>query len=116
MSVKGYWVIAADVSDADAYRAYTAAHPEALTKYGARFIGRGSAADAAEGTARSRMAIIEFPTHAAAVACYHSPEYQRARALRADASRTDIVILAGYEGPQPEDMLKTPKAHSGGEP
>ena len=39
--------------------------------------------------------------YAAAVACYRSPEYTEAKMLRASASAGDIIILEGYDGPQP---------------
>ena len=36
-----------------------------------------------------------------AVACYHSPEYQALVKARAPHSQGDIVIIEGYDGPQP---------------
>jgi uncharacterized protein (DUF1330 family) len=47
--------------------------------------------------------VIEFPDYASALACYHSPEYQRAVALRVGNSAADIVVAEGYDGPQPSD-------------
>jgi hypothetical protein len=37
----------------------------------------------------------------AALACYHSPEYQHAISLRAPHSAADLIIIEGYDGPQP---------------
>jgi len=54
-----------------------------------------------EGTARSRNTILEFPGYQAAVACWHSPEYQMVKALRENAGRVDITIVEGYNGLQP---------------
>jgi uncharacterized protein (DUF1330 family) len=45
--------------------------------------------------------IIEFPDYDTALACYRSPEYSAAKKLRASASQGDIVVLEGYDGPQP---------------
>ena len=98
---KGYWVVFADVSDPEGYKAYAAENATAFRKYGARFLVRGGATEAAEGKPRSRVVVIEFPTYAAAVACYRSPEYARAMALRAGKAVLDIAITEGYEGPQP---------------
>ena len=42
---------------------------------GARFLVRGGAGEAVEGKFRGRVVVIEFPDHAAALACYRSPEY-----------------------------------------
>ena len=100
---KGYWVAFADVTDPEGYKAYVAANAVAFRKYGARFLVRGGKAELAEGHPRSRAVVIEFPSHAAAVACYHSPEYKQAMAQRAGKSVVDLSIVEGYDGTQPGD-------------
>ena len=45
--------------------------------------------------------VLEFPSYQAALDCYRSPEYQKAIALRQPVSVGDVVIIEGYEGPQP---------------
>lgn len=50
---------------------------------------------------RSRCVIREFPDYAAALACYRSDDYQRARPLRLPHSTCDFVIIEGYDDPQP---------------
>jgi uncharacterized protein (DUF1330 family) len=45
--------------------------------------------------------IIEFPDYAAARACFHSPEYQANIKVREPHAAADIVIVEGYDGPQP---------------
>jgi uncharacterized protein (DUF1330 family) len=47
--------------------------------------------------------VIEFPSYEAALACYRSPEYQRNIAVRQPHSIADIVVIEGYDGPQPSD-------------
>jgi uncharacterized protein (DUF1330 family) len=98
---KGYWVARVDVSDADAYQKYVQANAAAFSKYGARFIVRGGAFEVPEGTSRSRNVVIEFPDYQTALDCYRSPEYQHAMSFRTQASEGDIVIVEGYDGPQP---------------
>lgn len=98
---KGYWIARVDVTDPDAYRRYTDANGPAFAKFGARFLVRAGAFEAVEGTARSRNVVIEFPSYEQAVACWNSPEYVAARALRLDAGTADVVVIEGYEGPQP---------------
>lgn len=98
---KGYWIGRVDVHDDDAYKAYVAANAEAFAKYGARFLIRGGAFELVEGAARARNVVIEFPSYQAALDCYHSPEYAAAKALREPASEGDILIIEGYDGPQP---------------
>jgi uncharacterized protein (DUF1330 family) len=99
---KGYWIAHVDVSDPEAYKAYVAANAEPLRKFGARFIVRGSQQfETPEGTSRARNIVLEFPSYQAALDCYNSPEYQRAVALRKPASTADLVIVEGYDEPQP---------------
>ncbi len=74
---------------------------EAFRKFGARFLARGGRFEVPEGKTRSRNVVIEFPSYQAAVDCWHSPEYQRALALRRDLATADLVVVEGYEGPQP---------------
>ena len=56
-----------------------------------------------EGASRSRNVVIEFPSYEAALACYRSPEYQRNIAVPKPHSVADIVVIEGYDGPQPGD-------------
>lgn len=98
---KGFWVAFADVTDPEGYKAYIAANAVAFAKYGARFLVRGGPFEAPEGKPRARTVVIEFPTYEAALACYRSPEYAAAIALRQGKSVMDLVIVEGYDGPQP---------------
>ena len=47
--------------------------------------------------------MIEFPDYETAVACYNSPEYQAEHQNAAAARSADIIIVEGYDGPQPDD-------------
>ena len=98
---KGYWIARVDVSDPEAYKQYGAANAAAFAKYGARFLVRGGAYRVAEGGARARNVVIEFPSDEAALECWDSPEYQAAKAERDGHAVADIIIIEGYEGPQP---------------
>lgn len=98
---KGYWVAFADVHDPQGYEAYRRANAAAFAKYGARFLVRGGRFEAPEGTPRSRVVVIEFPSYEAALACYRSEEYQAAMAHRAGKSTMDLAIVEGWDGPQP---------------
>ena len=99
--MKGYWIGRVDVSNPDAYQNYVKANAVPFAKYGARFLVRGGAYRVAEGEARARNVVIEFPSHEAALACWDSPEYQAAKAERDGHAVADIIIIEGYEGPQP---------------
>jgi uncharacterized protein (DUF1330 family) len=98
---KGYWIARVDVSDPEQYKAYVAANAEAFKKFGARFLVRAGRFENPEGSSRSRNVVIEFPSYQAALDCWHSPEYQAAVKLRLPASVGDVVIIEGYDGPQP---------------
>lgn len=98
---KGYWIGRVDVSDPTQYQAYVRANAAVFAAFGARFLVRGGAFEAVEGEGRSRNVVIEFPSVAAARACWHSEGYQAARRLRQAASVIDLIIIEGYEGPQP---------------
>ena len=56
---------------------------------------------AVEGQSRSRNVVIEFPDYAAALACYNSPEYQANIKLRQPHSIAELIVIEGYDGPQP---------------
>lgn len=93
---KGYWIANNLVTDPVAYEAYKAANAAPFAKHGARFLVRGGAQAVREGTANPRTVVIEFPSLQAAQACYDSPEYQAAIALRAPASSGTLIIVEGY--------------------
>ncbi|TCO70864.1 DUF1330 domain-containing protein [Rhodovulum euryhalinum] len=95
---KGYWVAHVDVRDPQAYERYKAANAAPFAEYGARFLVRGGAQQVREGAAKTRTVVIEFPSLEAAIACYESPAYQAAKALRDPVSEGDLVIVAGYDG------------------
>ena len=94
---KGYWVAHVDVTDPDIYAKYRDANAAPFAKYGARFLVRGGAQQVREGVARARTVVIEFPTIEAARACFDSPEYQAAKAIRDPVSAADLVIIEGWE-------------------
>jgi uncharacterized protein (DUF1330 family) len=98
---KGYWIVRVDITNQDQYKTYVAANAEPFKKYGARFLVRSGRYESVEGTSRARNVVIEFPSYQAALDCWKSPEYERAMKLRLDVSTADLVIIEGYEGPQP---------------
>ncbi len=98
---KGYWVARVDVHDAEAYKEYVAANGAAFAKFGARFVVRGGQFQNPVGTSRSRNVVIEFPSYEAALACWSSPEYKSAKAKQEGGAVADIIIIEGYDGPQP---------------
>ena len=98
---KGYWIVRVDIADAEQYKKYIAANARPLAAYGARFLVRGAPFKNVEGSSRGRNAVIEFPSYQAALDCYHSDEYQAAIKLRSGVATADLIIIEGYDGPQP---------------
>jgi len=98
---KGYWIARVDVKNEEAYKPYTAANPAIFKKYGGRFLVRGGKFDVTEGSSRARNVVIEFPDYAAALACYRSPEYQENIKVRLPHSTIELIVIEGYDGPQP---------------
>ena len=98
---KGYWIARVDVSNDEGYKPYAAANAAIFKKFGGRFVVRGGRFEAPEGKARARNVVVEFPDYASAQACYHSPEYQDNLKIRLPHSVIDLLIIEGYDGPQP---------------
>ena len=98
---KGYWIVRVDITDQEQYKLYMAANAAPFKEYGARFLVRGGRFENPEGTSRTRNAVIEFPTYEAALECWKSPAYQEAIKLRQSVSILDLVVIEGYDGPQP---------------
>ena len=98
---KGYWIARVDVSDVERYQAYIEANAKPFRMFGARFLVRAGRYENPEGSSRPRNIVLEFPTYQAALDCWKSPEYQEALKLRVPVSTIDLVIIEGYEGPQP---------------
>lgn len=95
MTAKGYWIAAVTPRAAGRYADYQAAAEPAYRRFGARFVVRGGDAEVMEGAFRPRLVVVEFPSLAAARACYESAEYAAARAIRAEIADTDLAIVEG---------------------
>ncbi len=95
---KGYWIVGVDVTDPQGYQEYVAANAAAFRKYDARFIVRGGRFEAPEGKPRSRNVVLEFKDYETALACYHSPEYAAAKALRDGRAEANLIIIEGHDG------------------
>ena len=101
MAAKGYWIARVDVHNAEGYKEYVAQNGAVFAKYGGKFLVRGGRHVAREGSSRTRNVVIEFKDYETAIACYDSPEYVRLLALRSSHAESDLVIIEGYDGPQP---------------
>ena len=98
---KGYWIGRIDVSNEDGYKPYAAANPAIFKKFGGKFVVRAGRFESVEGGNRSRNVVIEFPSYADGMACYKSPEYQANINVRKPHAIVDLIVIEGYDGPQP---------------
>jgi uncharacterized protein (DUF1330 family) len=92
---KAYWIVHVSVHDPQRYPEYLTAALPVFEKFGANFVVRGGKYDVMEGNERERNFVIEFKDRAAAMACYQSPEYQAAIAIRQKYSDADLIIIDG---------------------
>ena len=100
---KGYWIGRVDVSSDEGYKPYAVANGPIFKKWGGRFVVRAGKFTTVEGQSRTRNVVIEFPDYETAIACYNSPEYQANIKVRQPHSVADLIIIEGYDGPQPSD-------------
>jgi uncharacterized protein (DUF1330 family) len=98
---KGYWIVHLDVSDPEVYGGYIKANAEPLGRFGAKFLVRGGKHEVVEGKGRARHVVIEFESYQKALDCFRDAKYQAAKAIRDPVSEGEIVIIEGYDGPQP---------------
>jgi len=112
--MKGYWFVHLDVHNPEPYKAYVAANHAPFRKFGARYLVRIGRFEIPEGRNRARHVVLEFPSFQSAHDCWHASEYQEAMKLRTPHSTADLVIVEGYEGPQPDSAVAW--ASAGSEP
>ena len=100
---KGYWIARVDVHNDEGYKLYAANNPDIFKKFCGRFVVRAGKFTTVEGASRTRTVVIEFPDYQTAIGCYNSPEYQANIKVRQPHSIADLIIIEGYDGPQPAD-------------
>ncbi|HEY5598911.1 MAG TPA: DUF1330 domain-containing protein [Kiloniellales bacterium] len=94
----GYLVAHIEITDADAFKAYRAAVPAVIAKFGGRYLVRGGETEVREGEwPASRLVIVAFDSVDQARRFYESPEYQEILPLRLNASRGTLAIVDGIE-------------------
>ena len=92
---KGYWIAHITVTHADAYNEYVRLDTPIVERFGGRFLVRGGQAKVPEAAMFERHVVIEFPDFPTALACYDSPDYQQAAAIRRENSDSQIVLVEG---------------------
>jgi uncharacterized protein (DUF1330 family) len=92
-----YMIVRVEISDWEKYREYMRHTPRIIAEHGGRFIVRGGESVTLEGApSAQRLVVVEFPSLDQAKAFYDSPDYRRARAIRAGGGEAEIVAVEGY--------------------
>jgi uncharacterized protein (DUF1330 family) len=91
-----YWIARSRIIDPVEYKKYTDLVPEIIARHGGRVLARGGRFEIMEGPEKfHRFVVIEFPTFEDGVACFKSPEYDKAAAFRrAGAGEVETVMVA----------------------
>ena len=92
-----YWVARSKINDPIEYKKYTDLVPGIIAKFGGKVLARGGRHQIMEGPAKfHRFIVIEFPTFEQGVACFTSPEYDRAAAFRRNgAGEVETIMVEG---------------------
>jgi uncharacterized protein (DUF1330 family) len=95
-----YWIARSRVDDAVQYKKYAEQVPAIVASHGGKFLARGGRYQLMEGaeTVFKRFVIIEFPSFEAGVACFESPQYQKAAGNRRNGGGVvEVIMLDGGE-------------------
>ena len=93
-----YLIVEIEVKDSQAYKAYTAATPAVIAKYGGESIVRGGRVETREGAAPAeRVVVIRFPSYEKACAFYDGEDYADLLALRLSVTDSRAFIVEGAD-------------------
>jgi uncharacterized protein (DUF1330 family) len=93
---KGYLVAEIEVTEPQAYKDYAAKAGPVIAACGGKYLSRGGAVEALEGTPPApRFVIVEFASLDIARRCYRSPEYQAIAPIRQNASKSRFWLSEG---------------------
>ena len=91
-----YIIVSVEVENPVRYEEYRKTVLPTIEAYGGRFLVRGGKMEVLEGSwPRRRIVVVEFPSYEKAHAWWHSPEYEKPKAMRQAASQTDMILVEG---------------------
>jgi uncharacterized protein (DUF1330 family) len=94
--VKAFCIVYEVVEDPRQFEQYRNQVLPTIQAHGGKFLVRGGEFTALEGDMPyERIAMLEFPSRAAAETWYHSPEYQRILPLRTGSTRSQFILVDG---------------------
>jgi uncharacterized protein (DUF1330 family) len=96
-SMPAYWVARSKINDPVEYKKYTDLVPAIFAKFGGKVLARGGHFQIMEGPDKfHRFIVIEFPTFEQGVACFKSPEYDKAAVFRrSGAGEVETIMVEG---------------------
>ena len=91
-----YLVVEIAIKDTARYERYKPLASASIAKYGGKYLSRGGATTALEGTWHpERFVILEFPDADTAQRWWSSPEYAEAKKLRQSCAETRMLLVEG---------------------
>lgn len=94
--MKGYWLILGTaIIDAEAQKEYGRLWAPIAAKYQARINPGKVPPVLQEKRDTARVIVVEFPSYAAAKACYADPDYQASLQFAHKGSKRDFLIFEG---------------------
>ncbi len=92
----GYYIAEIDVHDEDAYVEYRKLASAAIEAHGGEYVVRGGAWESLEGAEPApRVVVLRFASVEAARDWFHSPEYEKAHAIRVRVATSRSFIVEG---------------------
>lgn len=101
-----YMIITAKITDRAAFiSGYGSVAADLVTKFGGKYVLRGPGAELLEGDFGdgASMVISEWPSKAAALAFWNSPEYGEAKLLRAGVAECQVLLIEAPRINEQED-------------
>jgi uncharacterized protein (DUF1330 family) len=91
-----YLIAQVNVTDPETFAQYSSRVPGVIEQYGGRYLVRGGATEAVEGSwTPARLVVVEFPSMEQLKRFYHSDEYAPLIELRNQSARTDMTFAEG---------------------
>ena len=92
---KGYWVVRANISDAEEYSKYVQVATDIIAKYNGHFLIRGGDQIEFEESGFERTVVVQFNSFEDALECYKSTDYQSALKFVKNSSKRYVSIVKG---------------------
>ena len=94
--MSAYLIAEVEVTDPAVFEQYRAGVPATIAAYGGKYLVRGGALEALEGTWQpKRVIILQFDSMARLKEWYQSKEYAPLIALRKASAKTNVIAIEG---------------------